>query len=120
MLKLPRTRESVVLPALERSFNPLMKLLSRLKNLLDPPKPSEEIAIAHDYLTQKGGAERVVLAMHRAFPQATIYTTLYNPEKTYEEFKNANIVVSPLNKMGIFRKNHRAALPFLPLSLIHI
>lgn len=93
-----------------------MKLLSRLKNLLDPPKHPEEIAIAHDYLTQKGGAERVVLAMHRAFPQATIYTTLYNPEKTYEEFKNANIVVSPLNKIGIFRKNHRAALPFLPIA----
>ena len=26
------------------------------------------VAIVHDYLTQRGGAERVVLAMHRAFP----------------------------------------------------
>ena len=32
------------------------------------PEATEEIAIAHDYLTQRGGAERVVLAMHRAFP----------------------------------------------------
>lgn len=75
----------------------------------------DEIAIAHDYLTQRGGAERVVLAMHKAFPEAKIYTTLYDPENTYPEFKNANIVVSPLNKLSIFRKNHRLALPILPV-----
>ena len=86
------------------------------QNLLAPPAATEEIAIAHDYLTQRGGAERVVLAMHRAFPEATIYTTLYDPEKTYPEFKNAKIVVSPLNRIKFFRKNHRAALPLLPLA----
>ncbi|MFE7630044.1 glycosyltransferase [Kocuria sp. NPDC057446] len=74
------------------------------------------VAIAHDYLTQRGGAERVVLAMHRAFPDATIYTTLYNPESTYPEFQDANIVTSPLNKLGVFRRNHRLALPFLAFA----
>lgn len=71
------------------------------------------VAIAHDYLTQKGGAERVVLAMHRAFPEAKIYTTLYHPEGTFPEFAAANIVTSPLNRIPLFRRNHRAALPFL-------
>lgn len=75
------------------------------------------IAITHDYLTQKGGAERVVLAMHRAFPEAKIYTTLYHPEGTYPEFAKANIVTSSLNRIPFFRKNHRAALPILaPVS----
>ncbi|MBT2519650.1 glycosyltransferase [Arthrobacter sp. ISL-28] len=74
------------------------------------------VSIAHDYLTQRGGAERVVLAMHRAFPNATIYTTLYNPDGTYPEFRNANIVVSPLNRVSVFRRNHRLALPFLPFA----
>ena len=37
------------------------------------------VAIAHDYLTQRGGAEKVVLAMARAFPEAPIYTTLFEP-----------------------------------------
>ena len=41
------------------------------------------IAIAHDYLTQKGGAERVVLALHRMWPDAPIYTTFYDPEGTF-------------------------------------
>ncbi|WP_269929191.1 hypothetical protein [Kocuria massiliensis] len=39
-------------------------------------RPTIPLAIAHDYLTQRGGAERVVLALHRAFPEAPIYTTL--------------------------------------------
>lgn len=74
------------------------------------------IAIAHDYLTQRGGAERVVLAMHRAFPEATIYTTLYEPDGTYPEFRDADIVTSPLNRIPFLRRNHRLALPLLPLA----
>ncbi|MFW0182955.1 glycosyltransferase [Rothia sp. CCM 9417] len=75
---------------------------------------SYPVAIAHDYLTQRGGAERVVLALHKAFPDAPIYTTLYDPEKTYPEFKNCTVITSPLNKVGLFRKDHRLALPLLP------
>lgn len=71
------------------------------------------VAIAHDYLTQRGGAERVVLAMARAFPGARIYTTLYHPEGTYPEFADLDIVVTPLNKVPFLRRQHRLALPLL-------
>ena len=72
------------------------------------------IAIAHDYLTQRGGAERVVLVMAKAFPDATIYTTLYDPDGTYPEFAERQIITSPLNKVGFLRQRHRYALPLLP------
>lgn len=71
------------------------------------------VAIAHDYLTQRGGAERVVLSMLRAFPEATIHTTLYDPGGTYPEFRDARMVTSPLNRVGPLRRDHRLALPFL-------
>ncbi|MFQ6173044.1 glycosyltransferase [Oryzobacter sp. R7] len=71
------------------------------------------LAIAHDYLTQRGGAERVVLAMARAFPEARIHTTLYDPDGTYPEFAAHDIVTSPLNRIGPLRRRHRLALPFL-------
>lgn len=74
------------------------------------------VAIAHDYLTQRGGAEKVVLSMSRAFPEAPIYTTLYEPDATYPEFADRDVRVSWLNKMGPLRRNHRAALPILPLA----
>ena len=81
-----------------------------------------KIAIAHDYLTQKGGAERVVLALHRMWPDAPIYTTFYDPEGTFPEFKDAHIITSPLNRVGLLRKDPRRALPLLPLasSLMHV
>ncbi|WP_375295850.1 glycosyltransferase [Gordonia westfalica] len=74
------------------------------------------VAIAHDYLTQRGGAEKVVLSLARAFPDAPIYTLLYQPEETYPEFREMNIVTSPLNRVALFRKDHRAALPILPIA----
>ena len=75
-----------------------------------------KVAIAHDYLTQRGGAEKVVLAMARAFPEAPIYTTLYDPNGTYPEFESFDIRVSPLNKVKYLREHHRSALPLLPIA----
>ncbi|KRC65464.1 hypothetical protein ASE12_12300 [Aeromicrobium sp. Root236] len=74
------------------------------------------VAIAHDYLTQRGGAERVVLAMAAAFPEATIHTTVYDPDATFPEFRDLPIATSWLDRIGFFRRHHRFALPLLPLA----
>lgn len=39
-----------------------------------------KVVIVADWLTKMGGAERVILAMHEAFPDAPIYTSVYEPE----------------------------------------
>ncbi|HET7476583.1 MAG TPA: glycosyltransferase [Dermatophilaceae bacterium] len=72
-----------------------------------------KVAIVHDYLTQRGGAERVVLAMLKAFPTAVIYTSLYQPETTFPEFHGADVRTLPLNRVGVLRRHHRLAFPFL-------
>ena len=74
------------------------------------------VAIAHDYLTQRGGAERVVLAMAAAFPDAPIYTTLYEPRDTFPEFAELPVKTSWLNRVRLFRRHHRLALPVLALA----
>jgi glycosyltransferase involved in cell wall biosynthesis len=43
-----------------------------------------KIALVHDYLTQRGGAERVFELLCKHFPQADIYTSLYLPEHTID------------------------------------
>jgi glycosyltransferase involved in cell wall biosynthesis len=73
------------------------------------------VAIAHDYLTQLGGAEKIVLSMSRAFPEAPIYTMLYDPETTYPEFADRDVRVSAANKFAPLRKHHRVGLPIYPL-----
>lgn len=72
------------------------------------------VAIAHDYLTQRGGAERVVLAMAKAFPDAPIYTTLYQPAETFPEYAHLDVRPSWLNRIRYLRRHHRLALPLLP------
>ncbi len=74
------------------------------------------VAIVHDYLTQRGGAERVVLAMHRAFPAAPIYTSLYEPDLTFPEFRDLDVRPSYLNRSRMLRRQHRLALPLLAHS----
>ena len=76
------------------------------------------VAIVHDYLTQKGGAERVVLAMHRAFPAAPIYTSLYEPDLTFPEFRDIDVRPSYLNRSQFLRRHHRLALPLLAQCLL--
>lgn len=49
-----------------------------------------QVAIVCDWLTNVGGAERVLLAVHNLFPDAPIYTSQYN-QKGIDWFKNADV-----------------------------
>ena len=72
-----------------------------------------KITIVHDYLTQKGGAERVLLSMLNAFPNAKVVTLFYEPRWTFPEFQEYKIDVSSLNRITMFRHDPRLALPLL-------
>ena len=39
-----------------------------------------KIALVHDYIKEYGGAERVLEELHKLFPEAPIYTSIYAPE----------------------------------------
>lgn len=66
-----------------------------------------KIAIVHDWLTNMGGAENVVLALHDAFPSAPIYTSTFTPE-TMPAFKNMDIRTTKLQNLpGPLRKLHK-------------
>jgi glycosyltransferase involved in cell wall biosynthesis len=43
-----------------------------------------KIALVHDYLTQRGGAERVFELLCKRYPDADIFTSLYDPQKTID------------------------------------
>ncbi len=49
-----------------------------------------KVAIVCDWLTNVGGAERVVKSFHELFPEAPIYTSQYNPE-AIDWFKDADV-----------------------------
>lgn len=80
------------------------------------------VAIVHDYLTQWGGGERVALSLLRAFPGVELHTALYDPDATYPEFRDYDVVPLALNRIPVLRRNHRLALPLLApaFSALHI
>lgn len=43
-----------------------------------------KIALVHDYLTQRGGAERVFELLCKRYPDADIYTSLYDRDRTID------------------------------------
>lgn len=71
------------------------------------------IAIAHDYLNQRGGAERVALELSDIWPHAPIYTSLYRPESTLPGFSGRTIYTSFLDRLPVDRA-FRNLLPLYP------
>lgn len=74
------------------------------------------VAVVHDYLTQRGGAERVARALLRTFPGAPLYTSLYDADLTFPEFREADVRTLPIDRVPLLRRHHRLALPVLAPS----
>lgn len=56
-----------------------------------------KVALVCDWLTEIGGAERVLLALHRLYPDAPIYTSQYRPSRI-DWFSSAAIRTGWLNR----------------------
>jgi glycosyltransferase involved in cell wall biosynthesis len=61
-------------------------------------RSSPKIAIVHDWLTNMGGAENVVLELAKAFPGAPVYTSTYTPENM-PAFKNIDVRTTYLQSL---------------------
>ncbi len=71
------------------------------------------VALVHDQLVQRGGAERVTLLLTEAFPDAPLYTSFYEPADTFPEFASVDVRPSPINRIAPLRARVRLALPVL-------
>ena len=73
-----------------------------------------KIALVHDWLTDFGGAEQVLFSLHNIWPEAPIYTLLYD-KKMKQYFPQAEIRTSFLQKFPkFFQQRKEYLLPFLP------
>lgn len=68
----------------------------------------KKIALVHDYLNQFGGAERVVSVLHRIFPEAPLYTSIYDRQKMPREFEKIEIKVSFMQYLPFVMQKFRA------------
>jgi glycosyltransferase involved in cell wall biosynthesis len=65
---------------------------------MSQPRVNFRVAIVCDWLTGIGGAERVLLELHKLYPEAPIYTSQYTPSKI-DWFADADVRTGWLQKL---------------------
>lgn len=73
-----------------------------------------KVAIVHEWLTVYGGSERVVEAIHELFPEAPIYTLVYDKDNMPERFKSYDIRTTFVQKLPFAKKKYPNYLPLMP------
>lgn len=73
-----------------------------------------KIAIVHEWLSVYGGSERVVEAIHELFPEAPIYTLVYDKDNMPERFKDYDIRTTFVQKLPFAKKKYPNYLPLMP------
>ena len=58
------------------------------------------IALVHDYLLVLRGAERTFAAMTDVWPEAPIFTLLYDEAGTQRRFAGRSVTTSPRQRLG--------------------
>ena len=76
-----------------------------------------KVALVHEFLNQYGGGERMLEAISEIFPDAPIYTLLYNPEKMHGRFANKKIITSFLQKKLFSKNKYKWYLPWMPQAI---
>ena len=74
--------------------------------------PAPKIAIVHDWLTNMGGAEPLVLELHKLFPKAPIYTSVYN-KAALPAFRSLDVRTSYLQSLPKFLRYKHILWPVL-------
>lgn len=72
------------------------------------------VAIVHDYLNQYGGAERVLEALHTLFPQAPVYTSIYDAATMPEHMRSWDIRTSWMQALPGWKRFFRAYFLLYP------
>lgn len=76
-----------------------------------------KVALVHDYLNQYGGAERVLAAFCEMFPDAPIYTLVYDAKLTGFAFEKKKIRTSFLQRIPFAASRHRYFPIFMPYAV---
>jgi glycosyltransferase involved in cell wall biosynthesis len=71
------------------------------------------VAIVHEWLTIPGGSEDVVIELLKMFPEAELFTTIYDPSPWPELIKDRAVHASFLNRIPGARRHYPKLLPLM-------
>jgi glycosyltransferase involved in cell wall biosynthesis len=71
------------------------------------------VAVVHEWLTNPGGSEHVVLELLKMFPQAELFTSIYGPGPWPELIAERQVHTSYLNRVPGAARHYQKLLPFV-------
>jgi len=77
-----------------------------------------KVAIIHYWLVNMRGGEKVLEALLEMFPEADIYTHVYNPEAVSTLIKSRSVFTSRISRMPFAIKLYRLYMPLMPNALM--
>jgi len=75
------------------------------------------VALIHDHLAQDGGAEKVLKVFAELYPDAPIYTLLYEKKNVLKHFESRRIETSIIQKLPGGVKHYQWYMPFMPMAV---
>ncbi len=75
------------------------------------------VALVHDFLLDVRGAERVFAALCDMFPDADVFTAIYDPRGTEHRFAGRRIHTTFLQKLHPTSRTFRPLLPLYPYAM---
>ena len=75
------------------------------------------VAIVHYWLVGMRGGEKVVEALCRLFPEATIFTHVYAPDAVSDLIRSRDVRTSFIDRLPRSRRLYKSYLPLMPLAL---
>ncbi|HJX02207.1 MAG TPA: glycosyltransferase, partial [Candidatus Humimicrobiaceae bacterium] len=75
-----------------------------------------KVAIVYDRVNRWGGAERVLLTLHEMFPDAPLYTSVYDPELASWAKVFPSVKPSFLNKIPFTKSHHEWLGTLMPIA----
>src|SRR5437763_2585655 len=82
-----------------------------------PPSAPPRVALVHDFLLDLRGAERVFLEMCEIWPDAPVYTAVYDEEGTEGRFVHRDVRTTFLERLRPNSRTFRGLLPFYPAAI---
>jgi len=79
-------------------------------------RAKHKVAIVYDRVNKWGGAERVLLALHEIFPDAPLYTSVYDKKNAKWAKVFLKVVTSFLQKFPFAKSNHEFFAPLMLLA----
>ena len=83
----------------------------------DPRKRFRRVAIIHYWLVTMRGGERVLERLLELFPEADIFTHVYDPEAMSAAIRAHRVQTSFIQKLPGAQRHYQSYLPLMPMAL---